>query len=90
MKQTWSLSEFTWCPKLPDFTLPIVATNNKQTLSHLFFSLCWCTEESKLVSHHKAEQLCVLTTAESREKIWVGCVHAVMRLCSLCLFPAML
>ena len=21
MKQTWSLSEFTWCPKLPGFTL---------------------------------------------------------------------
>ena len=21
MKQTWSLSEFTWCPKLPDFIL---------------------------------------------------------------------
>ena len=21
MKQTWSLSKFTWCPKLPDFTL---------------------------------------------------------------------
>ena len=23
MKQTRSLSEFTWCPKLPDFTLPV-------------------------------------------------------------------
>ena len=34
MKQTSSLSEFTWCPKLPDFTL--VNQRNLGNLSNIF------------------------------------------------------
>ena len=37
MKQTRSLSEFTWCPKLPDFTL---STNVSWTGPNMYISQC--------------------------------------------------
>ena len=39
MKQTRSLSEFTWCPKLPDFTLRVDKIIYSKTQDYFYLEL---------------------------------------------------
>ena len=53
MKQTWSLSKFTWCPKSPDFTLVLNFLEHQMCINScamLLYLSVFCCFQPKLVT----------------------------------------